>query len=85
MNHFIWIAQKQKVQRDSVQVEKVIRHFPQTKPIAADAKQSKPELTDDFLDAVSINFIIDSLISFCSCSVVIFYFINMYMCKFIRF
>ncbi|KAI5443331.1 pre-rRNA-processing protein ESF2 [Lathyrus oleraceus] len=46
------LKKKQKVQQDSVQVEKVIRHFPQTKPIAADAKQSKPELTDDFLDAV---------------------------------
>lgn len=73
MNHFIWLVQKQKVQQDSVQVEKVIRHFPQTKPIAADAKQSKPELSNDFLDTVSINFIIDRLILFCCCSV-IFYF-----------
>lgn len=35
---------------------KVIRHFSQTKPIAAAAK-TKSELSDDVLDAVSINFI----------------------------
>ncbi|KAK7364839.1 hypothetical protein VNO80_13583 [Phaseolus coccineus] len=45
------LKKKQKIQLDSG-VEKVIRHFPQTKPIAADAKKSKPELSDDVLDAV---------------------------------
>ncbi|KAG5029062.1 hypothetical protein JHK87_012576 [Glycine soja] len=43
---------KQKIQKDSGPVEKVIRHFPQTKPIVADAKKNKPELSDDILDAV---------------------------------
>ncbi|XP_027359169.1 pre-rRNA-processing protein ESF2 [Abrus precatorius] len=46
------LKKKQKIQEDSGQVTKVIRHFPQTKPIAANAKESKPELSDDILDAV---------------------------------
>ncbi|TKY46483.1 Pre-rRNA-processing protein esf2 [Spatholobus suberectus] len=46
------LKKKQKVQQDSGQVTKVIRHFPQTKPIAAATKESKPELSDDILDAV---------------------------------
>ncbi|XP_057421871.1 pre-rRNA-processing protein ESF2 [Lotus japonicus] len=45
------LKKKQKVQPDSVQVTKVIRHFSQTKPIAAAAK-TKSELSDDVLDAV---------------------------------
>jgi hypothetical protein len=45
-------------------VEKVVRHFPQTKPIDANAKGSKTDLSDDFLDAVSISFIIYCLIVF---------------------
>ncbi|KAL9323726.1 hypothetical protein ACSQ67_008583 [Phaseolus vulgaris] len=45
------LKKKQKIQPDSG-VEKVIRHFHQTKPIAADAKKRKPELSDDVLDAV---------------------------------
>ncbi|QCD93597.1 pre-rRNA-processing protein esf2 isoform X1 [Vigna unguiculata] len=45
------LKKKQKIEQDSG-VAKVIRHFPQTKPIAADAKKSKPELSDDVLDAV---------------------------------
>ncbi|WVZ13698.1 hypothetical protein V8G54_011264 [Vigna mungo] len=44
------LKKKQKIEQDSG-VAKVIRHFPQTKPIAADAKKSKPELSDDVLDA----------------------------------
>jgi hypothetical protein len=39
-------------------VEKVIRHFPQTKPIDSNAKGSKTDLSDGFLDAVSMRFII---------------------------
>nr|ACU21408.1 unknown [Glycine max] len=46
------LKKKQKIQKDSGPVEKVIRHFPQTKPIVADAKKNKPELSDDILDAV---------------------------------
>lgn len=43
------LKKKQKVQH----VERVIRHFPQTKPIAAaNAKKSKTELSDDLLDSV---------------------------------
>ncbi|KAK7303506.1 hypothetical protein RJT34_14413 [Clitoria ternatea] len=45
------LKKKQKVQEDSGQVAKVIRHFPQTKPIAPAAKDPKPELSDDMLDA----------------------------------
>ncbi|KAJ1412722.1 RNA-binding domain superfamily [Sesbania bispinosa] len=48
------LKKKQKVKQDSVvQVAKVIRHFPQTKPIiAANGKESKAELSNDILDAV---------------------------------
>ncbi|XP_061341427.1 pre-rRNA-processing protein ESF2 [Gastrolobium bilobum] len=46
------LKKKQKVQQDSGQVTKAIRHFNQTKPIAANAKESKNELSDDMLDAV---------------------------------
>lgn len=46
------LKKKQKVQQDSGQMTKVIRHFPQTKPIAVNAKESKPGLSDDILDAV---------------------------------
>jgi len=50
----------------------VIRHFPQTKPIAsANAKKSKTEMSDDLLDAVSISFIPDLLS---------FNFVNMSIC-----
>ncbi|RYR57834.1 hypothetical protein Ahy_A05g023515 isoform B [Arachis hypogaea] len=45
------LKKKQKIQQDSGQVAKVIRHFPQTKPITATAKESKPGLSDDILDA----------------------------------
>ncbi|XP_057751557.1 pre-rRNA-processing protein ESF2-like isoform X1 [Arachis stenosperma] len=46
------LKKKQKIQQDSGQVAKVIRHFPQTKPITYNAKESKPGLSDDILDAV---------------------------------
>ncbi|RDX82445.1 esf2, partial [Mucuna pruriens] len=46
------LKKKQKVQQDSGPVAKVIRHFPQTKPITSDAKKIKPEISDDILDAV---------------------------------
>ncbi|KAK7401666.1 hypothetical protein VNO78_13316 [Psophocarpus tetragonolobus] len=46
------LKKKQKIQQDSEQVAKVIRHFPQTKPIAADTIKNKPEISDDILDAV---------------------------------
>ncbi|XP_020208012.1 pre-rRNA-processing protein ESF2 [Cajanus cajan] len=46
------LKKKSKVQQESFQVAKVVRHFPQTKPIAADNKQNKTELSDDILDAV---------------------------------
>ncbi|KAK7316146.1 hypothetical protein VNO77_34919 [Canavalia gladiata] len=49
------LKKKQKVQ-GSGQVAKVICHFPQTKQIATDAKQSKPELSDDLLDAFELFF-----------------------------
>nr|KYP44731.1 Pre-rRNA-processing protein esf2 [Cajanus cajan] len=52
------LKKKPKVQQESFQVAKVVRHFPQTKPIAADNKQNKTELSDDILDAVCINIII---------------------------
>ncbi|MED6148215.1 hypothetical protein PIB30_048136 [Stylosanthes scabra] len=46
------LKKKQKIQQDSGQVAKVIRHFPQTKPITVNTKESKPGLSDDVLDAV---------------------------------
>ncbi|KAL2335246.1 hypothetical protein Fmac_016459 [Flemingia macrophylla] len=45
------LKKKQKVP-ESFQAGKVIRHFPQKKPIAADSKQNKADLSDDILDAV---------------------------------
>ncbi|KAK7276023.1 hypothetical protein RIF29_17154 [Crotalaria pallida] len=47
------LNKKQKVEQDSEQMTKVVRHFPQTKPVAiANAKESKPAVSDDLLDAV---------------------------------
>ncbi|OIW12235.1 hypothetical protein TanjilG_06024 [Lupinus angustifolius] len=46
------LKKKQKVDQNTVQMKKVVRHFPQTKPIAANAKESKPAVSDDLLDAV---------------------------------
>ncbi|KAE9612569.1 putative RNA recognition motif domain-containing protein [Lupinus albus] len=46
------LKKKQKVDQNAGQMKKVIRHFHQTKPIAANAKESKPAVSDDLLDAV---------------------------------
>ncbi|KAF7819496.1 pre-rRNA-processing protein ESF2 [Senna tora] len=46
------LKKKQKVQEDSGPVAKVIRHFPQKKPIPANAEGNKAVLSDDILDAV---------------------------------
>lgn len=59
--HVSEIPQKQKVQRESgtnselpVIQKKVIRQFPQKKPVAVDSSQSKPRLSKDILAGVSV-------------------------------
>ncbi|KAK4253369.1 hypothetical protein QN277_010688 [Acacia crassicarpa] len=46
------LKKKRKLEQDSGKIAKVIRHFPQKKPISANADGNKPKLSDDLLDAV---------------------------------
>lgn len=46
------LKKKQKVKQDSGKIAKVTRHFPQKKPMSANADGNKPGLSDDILDAV---------------------------------
>ncbi|KAI9072120.1 hypothetical protein K1719_045897 [Acacia pycnantha] len=46
------LKKKRKPEQDSGKIAKVIRHFPQKKPISANADGNKPKLSDDLLDAV---------------------------------
>ncbi|XP_028772429.1 pre-rRNA-processing protein esf2 isoform X2 [Neltuma alba] len=46
------LRKKQKLDQNSGKIAKVIRNFPQKKPISANADGNKPRVSDDVLDAV---------------------------------